>query len=430
MPAWTTRCLVALLLAPAAAAQIPAGYYDSVDPSTPAALRTTLHNRIRGHVRYPYTSSATDTWDILELADQDPANAGNIVDVYRNMSFQKQGGGNSFYDREHTWPNSYGFPNDNASNYPYTDCHTLFLCDGGYNGSRSNNVYRFCSTGCLEKPTAATNGQGGPGQSNWRTGSGATGSWETWIGRRGDVARAQLYLDVRYEGGGTEPNLILTDNELLIAASNTGSNLSVAHMGILSDILQWHLEDPPDDRERRRNDVVYGFQTNRNPFIDHPEWVECVFLGACSVGTGYCFGDAACPCGNPAGPDEGCQNSLGVGGKLTAMGRASIATDTVVLRGTQMPNSSALYFQGTAQTHAAFGDGLRCATGSVIRLGTKINAGGASQYPDPGEASIRARGQVTAPGTRTYQVWYRNAANYCTPGTFNLTNGWQIQWQA
>lgn len=285
--------------------QAPAGYYATVDASTPTSLRTALHAVIDDHVRFPYTAASTDTWDILELADQDPANAGNIVDLYRNQSLPKQGGGAGAYDREHTWPNSYGYPNDSSTNYPYTDCHTLFLCDTSYHASRSNLPYRFCLASCLEKDTALTNGVGGgtriyPGNSNWRSGSSTTGTWETWRGRRGDVARALLYLDVRYEGGthGTtgaaEPDLVLSDDKALITASNTGSNLSVAYMGIRSVILAWHLEDPPDARERNRNEVVASFRTNRNPFIDQPEWVECVFVGTCSVGSGYCYGKANC----------------------------------------------------------------------------------------------------------------------------------------
>jgi hypothetical protein len=88
-------------------------------------------------------------------------------------------------------------------------------------------------------------------------------------------------------------------------------------------------------------------------------------------------------------------SSLGIGGRLTAAGDASISFDTFQLTGDQMPNSSALYFQGVNSVAggagAAFGDGLRCATGSVWRLGTKTNAGGASQYPAAGDASISVR---------------------------------------
>jgi len=290
------RCLCSMVLAvlvqAVAYAAPPAGYYDTVDTTNATTLRTTLHDVIKDHTRFPYTSTSTDTWDILELADEDPNNPNNILDVYKNASYPKQGGGNTYYQREHTWPKSYGFPIDSATNYPYTDCHMLHLSDGAYNGARSNKPYRNCDASCTEYATDVNNGQGGgsgsyPGNSNWASGSYTTGTWETWIGMRGDVARSLFYMDVRYEGGtngntGTqEPDLILTDNEALIDASNTGSNEPVAYMGMLSVLLQWSDEDPVDDRERNRNDVVFSFQGNRNPFIDHPEWVKCVFSGIC-----------------------------------------------------------------------------------------------------------------------------------------------------
>ena len=139
-----------------------------------------------------------------------------------------------------------------------------------------------------ERTTLANNDQGGgsgeyPGNSNWRTGSGPSGTWETWIGRRGDVARALFYMDVRYEGGthgeteDDEPDLILTDDQDLIVVTEG----PIAYMGILSVLLEWHVEDPVDDVERNRNDVVFSFQNNRNPFIDHPEWAACLFADEC-----------------------------------------------------------------------------------------------------------------------------------------------------
>jgi len=156
-----------------------------------------------------------------------------------------------------------------------------------------------------------------------------------------------------------------------------------------------------------------------------------------SIGTLFCAGDGsgtACPCGNASAPGDnvGCLHSLGSGGKLRATGIASIGADTVLLSGSQMPNSSALYFQGLNQQGGGagnvFGDGLRCAGGTILRLGTKLNAGGSSQYPDVGDPPVSVRGGVTSPGTRTYQVWYRNAASFCTPATFNLTNGLELTW--
>ncbi len=143
-----------------------------------------------------------------------------------------------------------------------------------------------------ERPTDVNNGQGGgmgvyAGNSNWRIGSGSTGTWETWIGRRGDVARGLFYLDIRYEGGthgitlAPEPDLILTDNTSLI--QTTGSNASIAYMGLLTDLLAWHYEDPVSVVEVHRNNVVASFQGNRNPFIDHPEWVGCLYLNICTA---------------------------------------------------------------------------------------------------------------------------------------------------
>jgi hypothetical protein len=154
-------------------------------------------------------------------------------------------------------------------------------------------------------------------------------------------------------------------------------------------------------------------------------------------GVGFCFGDGAgtmCPCGNnsPVGEFVGCIHSLGLGGKLESAGMASIAADTVVLQGLQMPNSSALYYQGTSQVAlglgSTFGDGLRCAGGSVIRLGTKSNVAGASQYPVGTDLPISVKGLNSAGNVRHYQCWYRNAAAFCTSSTFNLSNGLSITW--
>lgn len=263
----------------------PPGYYNSVDPSTPALLRSTLHAIIDDHTRFPYSSAGTDTWVILELADQDPANSANILDIYRNRTLVKFGGGNGPYNREHTWPNSYGFPTDGGTNYPYTDCHHLFLSDVGYNSDRGNQPYGNCAPGSSERVTDINGGQGGgsgvfPGNSNWFNGT----VWQTWNARKGDCARAMFYMDVRYEGGthgitgASEPDLILTDNAGLIAT--TGGNASVAYMGLLAVLIQWNAQDPPDNRERAHTDAVFGFQGNRNPFVDHPEWVNGIFVAA------------------------------------------------------------------------------------------------------------------------------------------------------
>ncbi|MCB1181902.1 endonuclease [bacterium] len=284
-----------------ALADAPAGYYDTVDASNALNLRSTLHDVIDDHTKIPYTATSTDTWDVLEAADEDPNDSSRILDLYLNASYQKWGAGNVDYDREHTWPKSYGFPNDGTNVYPYTDCHQLFLCDGSRNGSRGNKPFGAVGASGTEYTTLVNDGVGGgsgvyPGWSNWADGT----YWEVWADRRGDIARAMFYMDVRYEGGtngnsgAVEPDLILTDNLTLIENSNTGSNETTAYMGLLSVLLQWHLADPVDAGEMLRNDIVYGFQGNRNPFVDHPDWAECLF------GTG-CGGGDVTPPAIPAG---------------------------------------------------------------------------------------------------------------------------------
>lgn len=51
----------------------------------------------------------------------------------------------------------------------------------------------------------------------------------------------------------------------------------INQMGKLSTLLKWHIEDPVDDFERNRNEVIFSYQGNRNPYIDHPEFVEMIY---------------------------------------------------------------------------------------------------------------------------------------------------------
>ncbi len=262
------------------------GYYGTVNPTSASALRGSLHLVIDDHIRFGYTASSTDTWDVLAVADQDPMNSTRILDIYKNVSYAKATGGNNFYNREHTWPNSLGFPTDGASNYPYTDLHMLMASDISYNSARSNKPYDNCPSGCTEYPTQATNGQGGgsgvyPGNSNWTNSS----VFQVWHKLKGNVARAMFYMDLRYEGGthggtgASEPDLRLTSDLSLVVG--TGSNASVAYMGKLSTLLQWHQDDPVDANEQLRNEVIYSYQGNRNPFVDNPQWVACIYQSVC-----------------------------------------------------------------------------------------------------------------------------------------------------
>lgn len=162
-------------------------------------------------------------------------------------------------------------------------------------------------------------------------------------------------------------------------------------------------------------------------------------LRNCHVaGVPICVGDgsgATCPCGNssPVGSGAGCNNSLGLAGTFRASGAARMTQDSLVLRASGMPNGGSLYFQGSLGLNGgngiSFEDGLRCAGGSVVRLGVRTNVGGVSAYPGPSDAPVRVRGAVLSPGVRHYQVWYRDNQPFCTAAVSNTTNGLSITWQ-
>jgi hypothetical protein len=158
----------------------------------------------------------------------------------------------------------------------------------------------------------------------------------------------------------------------------------------------------------------------------------------CPAGTVFCSGDGsatACPCGNAGASGNGCASSVNANGAhLGTSGLASISQDTLQLSGSGMPESTCLYIQGTSAQAAGqgvvFGDGLRCVSGSVTRLGQAQNSGGSSSYPAGGQQPVSVRGNIGASGTTAYyQAWYRNSAAFCTAGTFNLSNGIQVVWQ-
>jgi hypothetical protein len=157
--------------------------------------------------------------------------------------------------------------------------------------------------------------------------------------------------------------------------------------------------------------------------------------------TPYCSGDgtsATCPCGNfSTQPGTGCQHSFsvtdyaGAGARIGATGVPSLAADTLRLQGTQLPPSTAcLFVQGTTQTATVFGDGLRCVGGTNVRLGLRQTTAGAIEFGAgvAGDPSVSSAGLVPVPGARYYMLWFRNAAPFCTPAGFNLSNGLWIQW--
>jgi hypothetical protein len=158
--------------------------------------------------------------------------------------------------------------------------------------------------------------------------------------------------------------------------------------------------------------------------------------GSFGLPTPYCFGDGsgtACPCANNGAAGNGCAHSLNAAGaNLAGSGLPRISADTFVLTTTGMPSGPGLYFQGDAIAAGgngfAFGDGLLCASGAIIRLGVKFAVAGTSVYPDVGDPTLSVAGSCVAGNTRFYQKWFRDAAPFCTVATYNLTSAIQITW--
>ena len=236
-----------------------------------------------------------------------------MLTIYRNSSYAEcTTGTGCLWNREHTWAKSYGFAeseNSGPGRFSYTDCHHLRAADPGYNSTRGNKPFNDCTSGCNEKTTEINNGFGGAGQSNWHSGTttacnntpDANDLWQVWDHRKGDVARSILYMDIRYEGDtgvfGEENQLIATDTlgDMMVGTDLCGNAYqSPAYHGILSTLIEWHNADPVDAEETSRNEQVWCHQGNRNPFVDHPEWVRCVFLEECDLfSDGFESGDAS-----------------------------------------------------------------------------------------------------------------------------------------
>lgn len=237
-------------------AQIPAGYYDSAAGKTGAELKAALHNIIKGHIGYSYGEARY----LLAKTDRDSADSPNVRIIYSNHIVSGAWDGGITWNREHVWAKSRGFIEiDNNTIGVGSDLHNLRSCIPEVNSARNNRWFAECSSPYIYNGEA--------------TGSYTSSSQWIWKPRnedKGDVARIMFYMAVRYEVGGSEPDLELVD---YFPPDSTRDPLYAK----LSALLQWHIEDTVDSWERGRNEVIYSYQHNRNPFIDHPEYVALIW---------------------------------------------------------------------------------------------------------------------------------------------------------
>ncbi|MEU9550348.1 endonuclease [Streptomyces werraensis] len=224
-------------------------YYDAAAGKTGTALKSALHTIISDQTKLSYSA----VWEALKVTDQDPDNSSNVILLYSGISRSKtlNGGDVGDWNREHVWAKSHG--DFGTSTGPGTDLHHLRPEDVQVNSIRGNKD--FDNGG-----GSFTNSGGSLTDSN---------SFEPRDAVKGDVARMILYMAVRYEGTDGWPDLEPND---------TVTNGTNPYHGRLSVLKQWHQQDPPSAFEVNRNDVIFAsYQHNRNPFIDHPEWVEAIW---------------------------------------------------------------------------------------------------------------------------------------------------------
>ena len=255
---------------------IPLNYYQGIDGLEGDALKQALHNIIKDHVVFPYSDDdETDVWDILREADEDPNNANNVIGIYTGLSIPKdcqQGMDavgvsceievNGFlesveWNREHIWSKSRGFPSESFD--AYTDAHHLVAAERDMNSTKNNRFFEDCQDG--DDDNLVDRDFGNYTCNIWE--------FEPRDEVKGDIARMILYMAVRYDDISLDLEVIDDPDE------NSDSNEPI--YGDLDDLLRWHIEDPVSEKEILRNEVIYSYQQNRNPFIDMPELVELIW---------------------------------------------------------------------------------------------------------------------------------------------------------
>ncbi len=250
----------------------PAGYYAPAT-GTGATLKSQLHEIISVDWHDPFSfthniqtyGNAVKALPILHRTDIHDIDDETQLLLYNAEIDTQVWNNGAGWNREHTWPRSRGISTTGADN---SDLHMLRPCDSAVNGSRSNIPF-------------------GTGGGEWDPN--ALGGAD-----RGEIARSMFYADTRYDGGDADTT------DLTLVVGSPGGN----QMGDLAELLAWHYEEPPDERERYRNHLIWtndgwawedtllnfaieipGFerppiafyQGNRNPFIDRPEFVWTIW---------------------------------------------------------------------------------------------------------------------------------------------------------
>lgn len=304
-------------------AAVPGGYYDSCKGKSGAALLRELQNVIGDHTNVGYNG----LWDLYETSDVD--NNGKIWDMYSTKRWnpgREQCGNYSTvgdcYNREHSLPKSWF---DDASPM-YSDGFHIYPTDGKVNGMRSNYPYGECANGTPMESSGSVKGLGRLGTSTFPGYSGKV--FEPDDQYKGDFARSYFYMAACYN------SRISTWNSDMLA----GNSFPVFTSWAKELLMKWHREDPVSDKERKRNEVVYARQHNRNPFIDNPDMAEHIWGSLASTGWGSSVPDPEPVITTPAS------------GSVIDLGNVAVGTPasrSLTVRGTNIKAAATITAAGT-----------------------------------------------------------------------------------
>jgi endonuclease I len=249
-------------------AQIPNGYYSTAT-GTGYALKTQLYNIIKGHTDNGYaglyTTYQTSDRDyyyendgtVLDMYSENPTG----VDPYNFSAGTTQRCGNysvegDCYNREHIIPQSvFG-----SSSPMVADAHFIVPTDGKVNGNRNNYPHGTVASASWTSKNGSKLGSSGV--------SGYSGTvFEPIDEFKGDIARMYFYFATRYQNTVAGYSYDMFNN----------TSDQVFTTAFLNMLLKWNAQDPVNAREIARNNAIYARQKNRNPYIDHPEWVQAVW---------------------------------------------------------------------------------------------------------------------------------------------------------
>lgn len=269
-------------------AQIPVGYYDTATGLTGYALKSKLHEIIS---KKPYSYIYADVGGLYTTTDVDKyyENDGSVLDIYsENPAVNAPGVPNDSYEYDFTqnigsataegqgWNKEHGMPQSTFYGmYPmYSDIHYLIPADARINQLRSNFPYgrnNGAANNCNSPnntPCTAFNGS--------KLGKSITPGYTNTVYEpldefKGDIARYTLYFITRYEG-----NLNLYNHQLSTCPLD-GTEEKGFEDWYITMLKEWNALDPVSQREIDRNNAIYSIQHVRNPFIDHPEYVNMIW---------------------------------------------------------------------------------------------------------------------------------------------------------